>query len=259
MHRNHITQRKTADGLEFRSAAPGSIEVRADGDVTGFSGHAATFMVADSYWTAFAKGAFRKSVKDRGDRLPFLWQHNPDFGTIGNHVAIKEDPKGLFVDVDLIDDGDRGSVALKQLRGNGKLGLSFGFQTLKDRTAEDDDEIDLSQLSKGAKKEDIRVITEVRLWETSLVTFPANEDAIPAALRSQIKTDAITTLMDAIRAGHLTDAEYAQIVAAWQARDGAGAGTDHSTPTDAKARRRQAVDIALALAKDRGLLSGVPQ
>lgn len=258
MHRNHITQRKTADGVQFRTAAPDAFAIRADGDTPGFSGHAATFMVADSYWTAFAKGAFRKSLKDRGDRLPVLWQHWPDY-PIGRHVEIKEDTDGLFVDVALVDDGAEGTTALSRLRGGVPLGLSFGFQTVKDRSAEDDDEIDVSQLPKGANKDELRIITEVRLWETSLVTFPANEAATITAVRSEIETDALSLLLDAIRTGDMSDAQYAQIVAAWQARDGAGAGTDHSTPTDAKARRRQAVDIALALAKNRGLLSGVPQ
>src|SRR4029434_4495128 len=112
-------------------------------------------MPADSYLSCFAKGCFRKSLRDRGERLPVLWQHNPN-APIGRHVTIKEDATGLAVDVHLIDDGAEGSTALKRLRGGVPLGLSFGFQTVKDRSADDEDEIDLSQLGSGRTR-DIRV------------------------------------------------------------------------------------------------------
>ena len=241
--------RRPADGaLEFR-------EAKADATEDGFAGYAATFMTADSYFSCFAKGCFRKSLKDRGDRLPVLWQHNPN-EPIGRHVTIKEDATGLAVDVHLIDDGAEGSTALKRLRGGVPLGLSFGFQTVKDRTAEDEDEIDLSQLN-SAKKGDIRVITDVRLWETSVVTFAANDKAAISAIRSDAPD--LPSLLDAISAGSLDEAEAALVAQIVAASERAGAAlvdlpeSDGHATQDAARRKRQ-IALTLAVAKSRELL-----
>ncbi len=220
-----------------------SIDLRADVETPGFTGHASHWWSADSYLTAFAPGAFKKSVKERGDRIPVLWQHNPNT-PVGRHRSIKEDKTGLAVDVELIDDGSDGSVLIKRLRGGLPLGMSHGFQTIKDRSAEDDDPIDLSQLPKGVTKNDIRVLTEVRIWETSVVVFPANEAATIDAVREQQQHDLLSTLIESMRAGTLSDEQAAQIeqlAAAWQQRAGAGAGTPDPTPlpdeTEARADR----------------------
>jgi HK97 family phage prohead protease len=169
-----LRRRPDAGELEFRAATVEATDA-------GFTGHAATFMTADFYLSCFAPGCFSKTLGDRGDRLPVLWQHDPDV-PIGKHLAIAEDATGLAVDVEIIDDGAEGSSALKRLRGGLPLGLSFGFNTVKDRSAEEDDQIDLSQLP-GVEPSEIRVITEVKLWETSVVTFPANEQATIDAVR----------------------------------------------------------------------------
>ena len=207
------------------------LDIRAADDVPGFSGYAAHWWSADSYLTAMAPGAFKKSLRERGDRIPVLSQHNPEI-PIGLHRSLKEDKTGLAVDVEIVDDGADGSVTLKRLRGGIPLGLSFGFQTIKDRSAEEGDPIDVSQI-KGIKASDIRVITEVKLWETSVVTFPANEAATINAVRHQHSIDYLSSLLESMRAGELSDEQTAQIeslVAAYQTR--AGAGESHSTPDD---------------------------
>ena len=233
------------------------LDIRAADDVPGFSGYASTFWAADSYWTAMAPGAFKKTIRERGDRLPVLWQHEP-WTPVGKHRAIKEDKTGLFVDVELVDDGADGTTTLKRLRGGIPLGMSFGFQTIKDRSAEDDDPIDLSQLPKGITKDEIRVITEVKLWETSVVTFPANEAAMISAVRSQQEYDYLSTLLARMRDGTLTDEQTAQIeslVAAYQTR--AGAGSD-PTPLPEEAQA-PTFDLLAAAALTRGrMILGVP-
>lgn len=216
--------------IEYRTFT--DLDIRAADDVPGFSGYASHWWSADSYWTAMAPGAFKKSIRERGDRIPVLAQHDPG-KPIGYHRSLKEDKTGLAVDVALVDDGSDGSVTMKRLRGGIPFGLSFGFQTVKDRSAEDDDPIDVSQLGKGVKASDIRVITEVKLWETSVVTFPANEAATINAVRHQQSIDYLSTLIESMRAGTASDDQLAQIeqlVTAYQTR--AGAGETHSTPED---------------------------
>jgi hypothetical protein len=136
--------------------------------------------------------------------------------------------------------------------------MSFGFQTIKDRAAEDDDPLDLSQLPKGIKAGDIRVITEVKLWETSVVTFPANEAATITAVREQILTEHLSTLIESMRAGTLTDEQAAQIEALWSEwpQHRAGAGPAPTSLADERAKRDREIQIALTLASVRGYLTG---
>ena len=181
-----------------------------------------------------------------------LWQHDPDHGTIGRHLTLKEDRTGLFVDVALIDDGDKGTRALKQLRGDGGLGLSFGFQTRADRAVGDDDALDLSQLP-GATRGDVRVITDVALWETSVVTFPANELAVVTAVRSVADPFALLTdLIDRLDAGTLdaaTRAAVADLVTTWQRTTAPPAAPERD-------RRDRDARLAGALARARITASG---
>ena len=228
-----------------------------DETVPGFEGYAAHFWTADSYWTALAPGAAKKSIKERTEKIPVLWNHDPS-KPIGKHLTLKEDKTGVYVNIGIADDGAEGSTFLKRMRFGVPFGMSFGFQTIKDRSAEDDDPIDLSQLN-GAKKSDIRVITEIKWWESSPVTFPANEAAGITSTRQQREIDALSTLMDSMQAGTLTDEQTRQLdefVAAYQQR--AEADREITSLDDERARRDTNIRIALALAESQGYLSGVP-
>ncbi len=149
----------------------------------GFTGYASTFWAADSYGTAFAPGCFAKSLAERGTDFPCLWQHNPD-APIGRHLAIREDATGLYVDVQLSEDGAEGSVASARLRDAVPLAMSFGFRTRRSRAIEDDDPLDETTLAPlGIARKDVEVITAVDLFEDSVVTFPANRRAKILAVR----------------------------------------------------------------------------
>jgi HK97 family phage prohead protease len=206
-----------------------------------------------------APGAFKRTVRGREDRIPVLWQHNPDWA-IGRHISIKEDGTGLRVDVEVIDDGAEGSVTLKRLRGGVPLSMSFGFQTKQDRAATKDDALHLN----GWKLDDVRVITEVKYWESSAVTFPSNENAVIDAVRSQKEADALSILLADLEAGVELDAHrddlLQRLVALAAQRPGPGGiHPDHST-RDEQAPHDIArdVSVALALARFKGLIpSGV--
>ncbi|MDP9469560.1 MAG: HK97 family phage prohead protease [Chloroflexota bacterium] len=155
----------------------------------GFTGYASTFWACDSYGTAFAPGCFAKSLAERGTDFPCLWQHNPD-APIGRHLAIREDATGLYVDIQLSEDGAEGSVAAARLRDEIPLGMSFGFRTRRSRPVDDDDPLDESTLAPlGIARKDVEVITAVDLFEDSVVTFPANRRAKILAVRRR-KSDA---------------------------------------------------------------------
>jgi HK97 family phage prohead protease len=233
------------------------VETRTD-DVPGFSGYAAHFGSVDSYGTAMLPGSFKRTIRNSGGQFPVLWQHNPDW-PVGRHTSIKEDTTGLRVDVEVIDDGAEGSVLLKRLRGGVPLGMSFGFQTLKDRVATKDDDLVLN----GWKLDQVRVIEEVRYWESSAVTFPANEKAVIDSVRSQEQADALSLLLADMEADVPLDERredlLQRLVALAAQRPGPGGiQPDHSTRE--KAPHAEPIDvIALAafLTRKRLSLSGV--
>jgi HK97 family phage prohead protease len=237
-------QRQRSD-IQYRMA-----ELRASDDARGFSGYASHFGTVDSYGTAVKKGAFRKTLKERGERIPVLWQHNPDW-PIGRPTELKEDKTGLRFDAAISEATTYGRDAMALLRDDVPLGMSFGFQTIKSREATDDDSLDYSQApdfftSKEGKKH-VQVIEEVRLWEISLVTFAANEQAMINDVRAAAEADALHSLIEHIRDGSLSGdhaALVADLVAAYEQR----AEPEPGPPTPlAGLNARRRIDIALAL------------
>lgn len=233
-------------------------EFRAADDGAGLSGYASHFWSVDSYMTAVKPGAFRKTLRERGERIPILWQHNPDY-PIGRPTVLKEDKTGLKFDAAISERTSKGAEAMALLRDEVPLGMSFGFQTIKSRAATDDDPLDFTAYK--AKADDVEVIEEVRLWEVSLVTFPANELAGISDVRAQAEADALASLTEHIRAGTLTDehaALVADLVAAFTERcQPEPEPVEESTPLpDASARRNRDIAARLALAQYAGLITG---
>lgn len=236
-----------------------TLDVRLNEHVDGFSGYASTFWVADSYGTAMAPGSFKKSLRERGDRIPVLWNHDPAL-PVGKHLSIKEDRTGLAVDIGIADDGAEGSTLLKRLRFGVPLGMSFGFRNIKSRAGTDDDPIDLSQLPKGVKKSDIEVYTENAYWESSAVTFPANLSATINTIRSDEDIERVSLLsqtLEDLRAGDLDEEDerwalLQELVAALNERgEPEPEPVEATTPLTVSTARRR-IDIELALANARG-------
>jgi len=203
----------------------------------GFTGHTSVFGNVDAYGTVVKEGAFTKTLQERGTRIPILWQHDSD-EPIGKPTVLKEDETGLFVDASIVEATRRGAEAMALLREEVPLGLSIGFETIKSRAYEEADEawIDWSTAPSWAKdpemREWVRIIEEVRLWEFSVVTFPANEQVSFDDIRSAAHLNLITTLTEDLRAGRIApdDARHSTLtvlVAAYQERAEAGppAGT----------------------------------
>jgi HK97 family phage prohead protease len=96
-----------------------------------------------------------------------LWQHNPD-EPVGVWTEMAEDETGLVVKGKLLSTG-RGPQAYEALKEGALSGLSIGFVTRKSQI---DDE------------SGVRTLTDVDLWEVSLVTFPANDPARVTSVRA---------------------------------------------------------------------------
>ena len=136
-----------------------------------FTGYGSVFDVIDSYNERVAPGAFKRTLASwkRKGRMPaLLWQHNAD-QPIGVYTRMREDNTGLIVEGQLALRTARGAEAYELLKMDAVSGLSIGFTTIR---SEYDD------------KKGIRTLTEIDLWETSIVTFPANEEARIDAVKS---------------------------------------------------------------------------
>ncbi|MCU7917083.1 MAG: HK97 family phage prohead protease [Candidatus Thiodiazotropha sp. (ex Epidulcina cf. delphinae)] len=137
-------------------------------DETGkFTGYGSVYGVEDSYGDVVVKGAFKNSLEDWASkgRLPaMLWQHRTD-DPIGVYENMFEDDDGLYVEGQLlIHDDPLAKRAYGHLKAGSISGLSIGYN-LSDSGWEYD------------KDKDIFILSEIDLWEVSLVTFPANDAA----------------------------------------------------------------------------------
>jgi HK97 family phage prohead protease len=164
-----------------RIEAPFSVKaVSEDGVIEGYG---SVFGVRDSYSDIVARGAFAASLsahKAAGTMPALLWQHRAD-EPIGVWQSMEEDERGLAARGQLAMDTVRGREAYALLKMGALNGLSIGFY---------------SKSWMYDTEQDVRTLTEVDLWETSLVTFPAN----PAARVTNVKSiEAVETIRDAER------------------------------------------------------------
>ncbi|HSC19439.1 MAG TPA: HK97 family phage prohead protease [Rhizomicrobium sp.] len=137
-----------------------------------FAGYASLFGVADGAGDVMAPGAFAKSLRSGIDRIRMLYQHFAH-EPIGVWEQIKEDARGLYVRGRLTTDIERGRDVLALLKDGALNGLSIGFKT---KTARRD------------PATAARVLTDVELWEISIVTFPLLQGSAVTAIGGKSAT-----------------------------------------------------------------------
>lgn len=180
-----IECREAAGAREVRSYA---LQIKATGDDGTVEGYGSVFDVRDNYDDVIAAGAFAVSLaghKSEGTMPAMLWQHDAS-EPIGIWTEMVEDANGLRIKGKLALDTTRGKEAHALLKMGALNGLSIGFMSKQwayDRDTE------------------VRTLTEIDLWEVSLVTFPANQKAritnVKAADELAAPKDAEKILRDA--------------------------------------------------------------
>lgn len=156
-----MLETKQAGGRETRSYA---LQIKAVGDDGVIEGYGSVFGVRDSYDDVIAVGAFTKTLdahKAAGTMPAMLWQHNAA-EPVGIWTDVAEDKNGLVMRGRLALDTVRGKEAHALAKMGALSGLSIGF---------------IAKTWLYDKDSDFRTLTEIDLWEVSLVTFPANEKA----------------------------------------------------------------------------------
>ena len=145
--------------------------VNADGTVEGYG---SVFGVRDNYDDVIAKGAFIQSLKDHkaaGTMPAMLWQHDAD-KPIGVWTEMVEDEKGLRIKGQLAMETVKGKEAHALLKMGALNGLSIGF---------------MSKEWSYDRETEVRTLTAIDLWEVSLVTFPANDEARITEVKSLLQ------------------------------------------------------------------------
>lgn len=127
-----------------------------------------------------ARGAFRKTLKERTPVLQFDHGHDSRFGNlpIGSFESIREDQHGLKVQARLFDHAEPIRQAIE---AGAVTGMSFRFKVVRDSWADSKgnpitDRNELMDKLYNAKKGDKplqRTIKEVKLMEAGPVVFPA--------------------------------------------------------------------------------------
>ncbi len=175
-------------------------QVKALSDDGMIEGYGSVFGVRDSYSDIVAAGAFKASLaahKAAGTMPALLWQHRSD-EPIGVWTSMVEDQKGLAVVGQLAMDTTRGREAHALLKMRAINGLSIGFY---------------SKEWKYDTENDVRTLTEVDLWETSLVTFPANSAARVTAVKSIEALESLREVEMMLRDRGFTKTEAVALVA----------------------------------------------
>tara|TARA_R110000772_G_scaffold115193_3_gene220009 strand:+ start:1684 stop:2439 length:756 start_codon:yes stop_codon:yes gene_type:complete len=150
------------------------------------------FDTIDSDMDLIRKGAFKKSIKERGvnsktnRKIAFLRHHDWQ-QQIGKFIELSEDDFGLFAVAEL-GRSTAGEDALKDYEDGIIREHSIGFQYVPDKSKWIEDTT--------IKTNGFFEVKEVKLWEGSAVTFGSNEFTPVVDMKGQDKTNYIEKITD---------------------------------------------------------------
>lgn len=140
-------------------------EVKAEGD-NAFSGFASTPDL-DQGGDIVVKGAFARTIAQRGDKLKMLWNHKSSDLPIGKYTKVEEREGGLYVE-GKISETVIGRDVMTLLRDGAIDSMSIGY----------------SVVDKEYNDDGVRIIKDLDLYEVSLVNFPMNEKAVITGVKA---------------------------------------------------------------------------
>ena len=155
-------------------------------------GYGSIFGNVDSDNDIIDKGAYRRTIKNNGKRVKYIYQHDIT-KPIGKMRELYEDDKGLgFV-----------AEVPKTTFGNEVLELmKYGVI--------DENSVGIMPVKKDFNDDGVRVIKEVKLFEISAVTLASNEEAKILEVKGESQkidyyTKRFDNLIKVIRKGNITD------------------------------------------------------
>lgn len=193
------------------------LEIKEVGEDGTFTGIASVYGVEDLGGDVIEKGAFKKTISEN-PTVPILWQH--DRSEVIGQGTVKEWQGKILLNGTLDLDDPIAVKAYKKLKNGLIKGLSIGFQTIKAVWEEVEEE------SKSTRF--VRHITELKLFECSVVTFPMLPDAQVTRVKSAEEWDEIkSTLLEAQK--RITDLEALLAAKATAEQSAAGEGIEAAT------------------------------
>jgi HK97 family phage prohead protease len=153
--------RAHATDLEVRSAGRTIVGIACPFDTPTEIDHALSEIIRP--------GAFARTIAERGpERVKLLAQHNSDVLPLGRATLLREDSAGLYAELTVSKTRD-GDEALQLVRDGALDGLSIGFGAVRN----------------GYPSNGVIERLEIKLFEISLVSWPAYDAARITALRGQ--------------------------------------------------------------------------
>lgn len=156
-----------------------TMQLKADeaGKISGFF---STYeRTPDSYGDIILPGAFTKTIekrKESGHPFPLCFNH--DFSSvIGAVNTIEEKEQGPYIEADFLDT-QLGQDVRKMVQSGAIYQFSFAYDVLGRRDPTDEER----------KNGVVDVLTELEVYEVSVVTVPANQNAQVTDIKSVIET-----------------------------------------------------------------------
>lgn len=141
------------------------MEVKEITEEGAFEGLLSPYGNVDAGGDLVEPGAYAKTMKERGNVVPLLWQHIKEF-PIGK-LTLDDRKDGLWCKGQLQMELPKAQEAYICLKNRIIKGLSIGYETVKD------------SIEGG-----VRRLKEIRLYEGSVVTFPMNEAAMVVSIKA---------------------------------------------------------------------------
>jgi len=135
-------------------------EIKEADDTGKIVGYASTFDNLDDQGDVVRNGAFLETIAHKQSQVPLLWQHRTN-EPIGKTTVLSENDRGLFMEARLVMKLQKAQEALALVKEGIVKGLSIGYEAA----------------DFGPLPENQRELRGIKLYEISLVTFPANEQA----------------------------------------------------------------------------------
>lgn len=188
-----------------------------------FEGYASIFGNIDLGYDVVERGAFKEIVTNENKEVVVLWQH--DIKSPIGVATVKEDDVGLAFKGKLVLEDPNGRRAQAHMKAKSVRGMSIGYDVLPDG----------SKYTEGG----VRLLSALKLWEISLVTFGMNPAAgVTSAKERVAQITSIRDYEDFLREVGGFSKSHAKILASggWKAlpgrRDADGEADELST--DAK-------------------------
>lgn len=185
------------------------IEWKMSADETGtLEGYASTFGNVDLGYDVVVKGAFRKTIaKIKSEGIPLLADHVASVASVlGTIYDAVEDDRGLKIKAKFSSAPSAQDVRIKLTEGHlGKL--SIGYEATK-------------YAYEDREGKTVRLLQEVKLWETSVVVLPMNPEAVVSRMKSlagvldeSTRKALAADIIDLTDHGPITEEERIELVA----------------------------------------------